>query len=597
MGAKQSQLGKQAEEGKQGFLQRILPGQKEFVPLPIPKIIDVDYILLNKPELPDVSLIQRIQNNQNNIILKIADKILFYNQNEWNFGNLKEGIPHKLMNDSTYKSFKEFVKNKIVKGNNFTPSNITVEYNEYFNKNTKIITEINGIGIPEVNKFFKVQLSKLFPKIDGLTENDFIYLTLLGLAAIIGSELLVIYFLMCGENPGIIHESENEDTGTLMLLYQIGLTKINSPKIYFIILDRMLYILFLLGSVGSGVNLSNIFKSNFKIFIRNQTYTQLSESILHQLVRMPYYYKDLIKDEKLGISTMQNKASIPLLFKIIEKNNINGPTLWNDINAKDVPLGYTVLYSLLMNNTIEGKIKLSLVWYLINVGANPLIIPNIRQNSTVKESVFAIKNQTEIQILFALLQESNINILGNLLKILSNDPKFKEIYDEFKETKPGINQDKNMIIIKLKKNNDKLKEILFEVAKLKKGQIKLAIQESELVGSIQKKNIAMINSKQLEEKQKLENPLLENPRLVQPGGKRITVRTFYLLKHTKYSKQPFKAERPITAAHNAYDYLKLYDKIGKKQINMTIYDITNNKKYKYLAKTLKDGKNVLKSYK
>ena len=75
------------------------------------------------------------------------------------------------------------------------------------------------------------------------------------------------------------------------------------------------------------------------------------------------------------------------------------------------------------------------------------------------------------------------------------------------------------------------------------------------------------------------------------------MRTFYLLKHKKYSKQPFKAERPIVAAHNAYDFLKLHDKIGKKKINMTIYDIANNKKYKYLAKTLKDGKNVLKSYK
>ena len=31
--------------------------------------------------------------------------------------------------------------------------------------------------------------------------------------------------------------------------------------------------------------------------------------------------------------------------------------------------------------------------------------------------------------------------------------------------------------------------------------------------------------------------------------------------------------------------------------NITIYDIANNKKYKYIAKTLKDGKNVLKSSK
>jgi len=75
------------------------------------------------------------------------------------------------------------------------------------------------------------------------------------------------------------------------------------------------------------------------------------------------------------------------------------------------------------------------------------------------------------------------------------------------------------------------------------------------------------------------------------------MRTFYLLKHKKYYEYPFESERPITAAHNAYDFLKLNDNLGKKQIVFTIYDIANNKKYKYIAKTLKDGKNLLKSSK
>ena len=590
MGAKQSQLGKQAEEEKPGLLQRFLPGKKEFKPLEIPKIIPVDFILGNRPN--PLENIIRSQENNSILTSKIAKRILDYNKEEWNFGNSKDDKPHRLMNEKTYETFKKFVKSKIVQNNNFTlPSNITAENKNSFDKNTKIITEINGMGIPQVDTFFSVKLSDLFPKIERLTENDVINVTLLGLAAIIGAEHLVIYFLMCGENPGIIYKSENQDTATLMLLYQIGLTKIESPKEYFIILARMLYILFLLGSVSTGVNLSNIFKSNFKISIRNQGYTELSESILHQLVRMPYNYsyKDLSKDDKLIKSTMQNKASILLLFKIIKENNIYGPILWDEINATDIPLKYTVLYSLLMNNTIEGKIKLSLVWYLINAKANPLIIPNIRQNSTVKESIFAKENITEIQLLFALLQESNIKILGDLLKILSNNPKFKEIYDKFKVTEPGINQDKNLTIKKLKEKIDRLKKILIEVARLKKGQIKLAIEESALVGSIE-------SNKNIEPK--LENfKINELPNPLQSAGKRITVRTFYLLKQTKYSKQPFKAERPITAAHNAYDFLKLHDKIGKKKINMTIYDIANNKKYKYLAKTLKDGKNVLKSYK
>ena len=173
-----------------------------------------------------------------------------------------------------------------------------------------------------------MKLINLFPDINGLENKEsVINVTLLGLAAIIGHDCLVAYFLMCGENPGIMYRDENKDTATLMLSYQIALTKLffqKSPPKYFIILARMLYILFLLGSVGSGVNLSSIFKSNFKISIRNQSFTDLRESILHQLVRMPYNYsyKDLSKDDKLIKSTMQNKASILLLFKIIEKNQI-----------------------------------------------------------------------------------------------------------------------------------------------------------------------------------------------------------------------------------------------------------------------------------
>ena len=83
----------------------------------------------------------------------------------------------------------------------------------------------------------------------------------------------------------------------------------------------------------------------------------------------------------------------------------------------------------------------------------------------------------------------------------------------------------------------------------------------------------------------------------QSNSKQIQMRTFNLLKHKKYYEYPFIAERPIIAAHNAYDFLKLHDKISRKQIIFSIYDIVNNKKYRYIAKTLKDGKNVIKSAK
>jgi len=595
MGAQQSQSQPRSEN--QGFVQRFLSGRKQFQPLPIPKIIDLDFIL-NNPPVPLSGINIQFTSNAHQIIAK---KILDYNKNEWNFGNL-QNAPHKLMNETTYKLFLEFIKSKLNRSTTFTlSSSISVENKNSFDKNTRIINEIHTIGIPEVNTFFSVKLTDLFPEIIGLTDNDRINVTLLGLAAIIGAEHLVIYFLMCGANPGITYMTENEDTGTLMLLYQIALTKIQSPPKYFIILARMLYILFLLGSVGSGIDLSKLFLSNFKILKRNQGLTQANENILQQLVKMPYIPIDFSNQNKsLTYITMQKGASIPLLFKVIEKNNIEKkPKLWSNINTQDLPLGYTVLYSLLMNNTIDGKIKLSLVLYLIRAGANPLIIPNIRQNAKIPESLITKenkKNQTEIQLLFALLQESNIKILRDLLQILSINPDFKQIYDEFKITDPGINQDLRMTIERLKKNNEKLKKILQEVEKQKYIQFNSAIKESALIGSISQ-NKAIHSA--LNTKQNLAIPISQPSQTIYPGsgGKKKTMRTFYLLKHKKYYEYPFESERPITAAHNAYDFLKLNDNLGKKQIVFTIYDIANNKKYKYIAKTLKDGKNLLKSSK
>jgi hypothetical protein len=603
MGAQQSQLGTKEEE-KSGFLQRFLPSRKQFEPLPIPEIIDLNFILENRPTLPQNLQIQRNQNQ-----LEIAAKILEYNNGEWNFGNLKENS-QKLMNEVTYKLFLNFVKSKIVP--NATEFKLPVTINsstkESFEKNKDIINQISRSGIPEVNKFFSVKLSDLFPEIQGLKDNqDIIYVTLLGLAAIIGAEHLVIYFLMCGADPSSTYNSENEDTGTLMLLYQIGLSKIKSPPKYFIILARMLYILFLLGSVGTGIDLSNLFKSNFKIEKRNQGPTQVTNSILNELVKMPYTPMTLDNNNN-SLITIQNGASIPLLFKIIEKNKrgINGLALWSNINVRDSPLGYTVLYSLLMNSFIKSKIKLSLVWYLIDVDADPLIIPNIRQNSQITKSLFAKENQMQIQLLFALLQNSNHQIFGDLLKILSRNHKFKQIYDDYKITVPGINQAKNMTIQRLVKNNEKLKKILLEVEKQKIIQLNSAIKESALIGSIrQNKLINQIypnpaqNPAQNTVRTSIQNPVqnLAKKRIQNGGDKKKTMRTFYLLKHKDYYEYPFESERPISAAHNAYDFLKIHDKIGKKQIVLTIYDIANKKKYKYIAKTLKDGKNVLKSYK
>jgi len=496
MGAEQSKLGEQQRMQKTGLMKQMMnsfSGKKKFTPLPIPRIIDLQYILDNRPNPVEIN--QQKQFNKN-INLQIAKKILEYNKKIWNFGNKKTSNSnekyHKLMNEETYKKFLIFVKSKLVSINNRKFNN-----NSYPKEVTDIIGEICKMGLPNINEFFTIKLSSLFPEIKSFNDKtDIINVTLLGLAAIIGAEHLVIYFLMCGANPNITYSSENKDSGTLMLSYQIALTKIVAPTNYFIILARLLYILFLLGSVGAGIDLSNIYKTNYTIFKKNQGFTEIQESILHQLVRMPYVKIDLSNNDSLIYLNMQTGASIPLLLKILEKNNISNETnflkLFSNIDSRDIPFGYTILYCLLLNNNIESKIKLSLVYYIIQLGANPLIIPDIRQNSRIETSIFVKQNQTEIQLLFALLQDSNIKILPDLLNILSINPKFDNIYKEFKISRPDLNQNKNYTIQHLYQNNERLRKILAEVSKQKAIQTESAIIESEILGNLMKNNTMQI---------------------------------------------------------------------------------------------------------
>jgi hypothetical protein len=569
MGAKQSKLGIKLPSEVQTMMKGF-SGKKEFTPLPIPKIIDLEYILDNRPS-PVENIKQQSQVNNN---LEIAEIILKYNNSTWNFGNRKnvfQGIDryHKLMIEDTYKKYLTFVKSKL--------SSSTGRSNNTFPNEVKsIIEKISKIDISKVNDFFTVKLSSLFPEIDYKFDDskDFINVTLLGLATIIGAEHLVIYFLMCGARPNITYSSENQDTATLMLSYQIAFSKISAPPKYFIFLGRILYILFLLGSIGAGVDLSNIYKSNYTILKKNQGHTEIQESILHQLVRLPYSNVDLSKNDSLIYLNMKNGASIPLLFKILEKNNISNGTkylkLFSNIDSRDIPFGYTILYSLLLNNSIEGNIKLSLVYYIIKLGANPLIIPDIKQNSRIKESIFVKQNQTEIQLLFALLQESNINILSDLLHILSINPNFDKLYKEFKINKPGLNQNKNYTIQQLHQNNERLRKILAEVSRQKAIQTESAIIESELLGKI-------LKNKSMTELLKTQ---------AAGGSNKSNMRTFNFVNNKKYSDYSFKAERPITAAYSAYNLLKLNNKIGNKQVSTPIYDIN------YIEKILKDGKRI-----
>ena len=523
--------------------------------------IDLQFIIKNPPNLLK-SIIPQPQTNQKNIsqvnlkLLEEISKVIIEYNKEWNFGNIPNTeLPQHIMKEETYKAFLNFVTN-LLQPNTYQLTQPIMSNNSdriAYEGKKAIVQKIHSKNfLSIVNKFFPVRLVQLFPGIPNINQDDSINVTLLGLAAIIGAEHLVIYFLMCGANPSITYSSgnvnENEDTATLMLSYQIALSNIQRVQPaqfsnYFIILPRILYNLYLLSSVGEGVNLSAIYKTNYKIKKGNQGDSPIQESILHQLVRIPYINYSNINFLKL---TMKNGGSIPLLFTILLNNNriVGYPKFWKNINAQGLPFGFTILYSLLMNNNIEGQIKLSLVDILITLGADPLIIPNIN----------------EIDKLFTLLQTE-----GALIQILKKNNGFKQIYEEYMGMET---QTSNQNIQKLISNNQKFKKIYQDLLEIQKKQIK-----SELM--------------------QIPN-LLKN---VQKGGKQIHMRTFHFLKYKKYSERAFIAERPIIAADNAYEFMKLHYNIGDKQVTFTLHDRVNNKKYKYIAKTLKDGTNVIKSSK
>jgi len=434
--------------------------KNKFVPKnPFPEMIDLNYILQNKPT-PVENLSQNSKNKKVN--LSIAEKILDYNKQTWNFGN-SQG--NQLMDSTSYNRFIDFVREIL---SSKTNTNSTQIYQ------SQIILEIKKLGFPVIDEFFSVQLNRLFPNISGLDDSYFINVTLLGLASIIGAEHLVIYFLMCGANPNITYKSENKDTATLMLSYQTALSKItNMSNIdnYFISLDRLLYILFLLGSIGSGIDLTRIFLSNITVEKRNQGLTELRESILHQLANLPYKVPNFQNKNKL---TMNNGASIPLLLQILEKNNIGkGPKFWSDINSKDLPFGYTILYCILINATIPGEIKLLLVHHLIKKGAKPSINPSLTQNKRIQSNL--LKNgKNEIQLLQNLLKQLNPEFSENLVKLLSENTNFKNL-----SSNPSLNPSLNLSS-NLSSNSSSNRQKLDRLKKIIEMQLKLALEAAAL---------------------------------------------------------------------------------------------------------------------
>lgn len=553
-----------------------IPGQQPQVS----GIIDLSFIPVNPPTLPQLPApapapANKAQNRE--ILTNIMKLMTDYNKNAWNFGNNQNtGAPQSLLKPEIYTSFLSFVANLIDSTKQYIPPTDLKNINKNSFEGKKIIVKkINesiGKRFPLVNQFFSVKLSVIFPDIPGIKVDDSINVTLLGLAAIIGAEHLVIYFLMCGANPTLTYAAENRDSATLTLTYQLALSKLSVNSKYFIILPRILYILFLLGSVGVGVDLSAIFESNElknKVNLSGTQTVTNKTSILNMLAQSTSSFTNNTKNQ-----TLQNGGSIPLLLEILEMNNsLESPKFFVEINSVETPYNYTVLYNVLMNPLIDDEIKLRLVELLvIKYSANITIVPtNIIQKSQL--DTFNII----LLIVHDKIPTNSPNTKASILQIFSKNQEFKIMLEksnidlsQFTSQNPNTN--KNKIIEALTIQVNLLKNSIGLFQKAQQGKVAANILS------------AQVNA-------------LQRQARVQAGGKQIQMRTFHFLKYKKYSERAFIAERPIIAADNAYDFMKLHYNIRNKQVTFTIHDRVNNKKYKYVAKTLKDGTDVIKSAK
>jgi hypothetical protein len=680
------------------------------------KIYDLQFILDNPPPIilqPQQNTpINQAQNMQK--LNAIKAKIIEYNKT-WNFGNKSDGQPQSLLKKETYENFIAFVTDLIQERTTPNQMRATMNANaKSYQDKKNIVREIHNLvsagGNKLVNEFFQVEMSEIFPNFPGVKLKDPMMVNLLGLASIFGAEHIVIYLLMIGADPSIT-KTDNRDSATLMLSFQIGIYKLlqSNPQQqqqpinlkYFIILPRILYILFLLGSIGEGVDLSAIFETNEKKINQNNSKkptVPVKSSILNMLAQMPGNTSD-----ETARQTLQNGGSIPLLLEILEKNNPNPlfkPKFFKVINSLETPYDINVLYSVLMNPNIDDKTKLKLTELLVikydtNITNVPTFIEKGTNIDIFDRIILAIDDikftnpQTKLSILeiFSFSNKEFKDRLerSGLLRKYSNSNTNKNAKIKRLETEVALLRQKSKLITNslagsiaalgaksafINAQMDSLTKNQRTVFGTNKGLYQLSSPQSTAnkfatgqpqiptnpfttnqrfakqdqpqiqptgFGTNPAANLASvqpvlplsssqilppgsalpqtsapvsyqpnIKSKSLISstkdfffgKKNQTGPQNTTPLLSgQRGGKQIQMRTYHFLKNKKYSERAFIAERPIIAADNAYDFMKLHYDIGSKKITFTIHDRVNNKKYKYTAKTLKDGTNVIKSAK
>lgn len=700
MGNEGSKLLQPPGQNRPGFLNRAkgvfyrnLTQQSQFQPEMVlsqqPSNFSYLEFILNSPPVkvdnlpPQQQSTQSYEYQNTQKLNSLRDAIIQYNRT-WNFGNQINGQPQSLLKQETYESFKTFVQNLLTnpQAQNTLPQGMTNSNRTSFQAKKDIVKNIHSLlqgNYSLVNKTFDVKIYDIFPSI-GL--KNYVPVSLLDLASIIGAEHIVIYLLMCGAVPNIPNR-DNEDSATLMLEYQILLFKSQPQQqsLSFIVLQRILYVLFLLGSVGEGVDLSAIFttkeKKN-KVNLSGKIPVEIKSSILNMLAQSQTSIQSGIPAEKL---TLQNGGSELLLLEILGRNNqLDKPKFFKDINSLEIPYDLNVLYNVLLNKNIDDQTKIRLVQLLV-LKCNAIIanVPTFTSNLVKKSGNtpnISINTFKKIEFLVSVSVRDLQNIKPILEIFSQRNPEFaQKLKEQYGNDLKGLNSiSKNsnkklmQIIDLLRQKNaimaaefDKFLENYYKlraeesVAKaqiyslvekssnltrlppksnLGKGklfqndslvsqgqpqmqqhgassisaqpfqQVKTGLMSSTNLTSQPKRSIGNRERSGLDYMKKFlsfdKNKSTNNTTQllqVQAGGKKIQMRTYHFLKSKKYSERAFIAERPIIAADNAYDFMKLHYDIGSKKITFTIHDRVNNKKYKYTARTLKDGTNVIKSAK
>lgn len=534
------------------------------------------------------------------------------------------------------------------------------DYNYRISQINKIQEKLIGMDPASilclVNTYFKVDMLEVFPAITSLSQQFSSYknysfkITLLGLAAMLGLEHIVLYFLTLGAQPNMIN-TRNEDSAFGMLQSQIilhriitliaqqtnpkqvgyqnqflhsgptGLTTSTSlfkpmqqgvypvqgaaiiPQEYLITDHRMEYILTLLGSTGLGINLSLNSARPFdtsSFFLTSNVNKGVFSGTGGTL---PVNYKSLLAElctDSVLVNTNMifggdiannDKANsiYNLLYFILSFNGTTAPVSNQDIN----PNQQTTLQLFADMNVQSIPFGFTPIYYLLGNRT----LTNISQK--IGLIGLMIQQGADPTIVPNVMQSSK-----SILPIFNDFCKLITFYyqgDALRQIKDALSQSpkfaKSKCIRHLTTMSGITNPIQYQQKLFDKGYGDYLGQLAQPEYSSQLSQLSQlgIDPTQLSEfvQTKPGYALMAGGK--KKGGDGVVLRKFHFPKQETFHQRVFKANKPKVAAEIAYDFIKNHYNVDKNKITFKIEDRERNKVYKYSAKTKADGSVIVKS--